>query len=68
MQESLPINFNCQSEMQLVYRSIVRGIRWIAVGVWTPTRWVLEAMFTQHPADKYIEENRVKAMRFVGHF
>jgi hypothetical protein len=68
MQETLSISFNSHNEIQLAYRSIARGLRWIVLGVWKPIRWLLEAMFTPHPAEKYIEENRVKAIRLVGHF
>lgn len=68
MQEALPINLNNRSDVQLAYRSIARGLKWIIVGVWTPVRWLLEAMFTQHPADRILEENRLKAIRLVGHF
>ena len=67
MQEYLPIPYNPQPEILAIYRSMILGIRWIVVGVWTPIRWLLEAMFTPHPADQYIEETRVKAMRLVGH-
>ena len=68
MQEALSISFNSHNEIQLAYRSIARGLRWIVLRVWKPIRWLLEAMVTAHPAQNYIEENRVKAIRLVGHF
>lgn len=68
MQEALPINFSGSREVQLAYRNIARGLRWIVLGLWKPIRWLLEAIFTPHPGQQYIEENRLKAIRMVGHF
>ena len=67
MQEVLPFAINPAS-MRLDYRAIVRGLKWLVIGIWKPVRWSLEAMFTQSPQQEYIEQNRVKAIRLIGHF
>ena len=67
MQEALPFVVN-HANVRLEYRAIVRGFKWLVIGVWKPIRWLLEAMFTRTPEQEYIEQNRVKAMRLIGHF
>ena len=67
MQEVLPFTVN-HANMRFDYRVIGRGLKWLFIGVWKPVRWLLEAMFTQSPQQEYIEQNRVKAMRLIGHF
>ena len=66
MQEAIPVNFT--NEMPEIYRAIGRRLKWILVTIWNPIRWLLDAMLTEHPAQKYIDEQRAKGMRFAGHF
>lgn len=68
MQEVLPVVVGHNFYPVPNFRKIGRGIIGILVTVWKPVRWLLEVMFTPHPGQQYIEENRVKAIRFVGHF
>ena len=68
MQEALPIGHRSPKEVHDLYRDVTHGLKWLAVGIWRPVRWLLEAMFSAHPAEKYLEENRLKAIRLVGHF
>lgn len=49
-------------------KMIAAKIKWVAGGVWKPIRWLLEAMFVQHPAQRYIEESRDRLIRLIGHF
>lgn len=67
MQEVLPFTIS-RASVGLDYRVIGRGLRWLVVGIWKPIRWLLEAMFTTSLQQEYIEQNRVKAMRLIGHF
>lgn len=67
MQEVLPFAVN-PANVRLEYRAIARGLKWMFIGIWKPIRWLLEAMFTVPPEQEYIEQNRVKAMRLIGHF
>lgn len=67
MQETLPFVVN-QTYVRLEYRAIVRCLKWFVIGVCKPIRWLLEAMFARPPEQEYIEQNRIKAMRLIGHF
>ena len=68
MQEVLVIQRGAYPIILPAGRSIVSGIKWIIIGVWKPIRWLLEAMFVPHPIQRRIEENRVRAIRMLGHF
>jgi hypothetical protein len=68
MQEILPIVIQGRPFVYPEIKSLAKTIKVVVIAIWKPIRWVLEAIFTQHPSQQYIEENRVRAMRLIGHF
>lgn len=66
MQEVLPIVIRPTPYPDL--RLIGSGLKQFVLVIWTPVRWLLEALFTPPPGQRYIEEQRVRAMRITGHF
>jgi hypothetical protein len=67
MQEVLPLLVKEPLYQFPEFKAIVSGGRRIVSAIWSATCWVLEAMFVPHPAQKYIEEHRDRAMRMIGH-
>lgn len=67
MQEVLPVAVSHNFYPMPNFRKIGRLLIGVLVTIWMPVRWLLEVMFTPHPGQRYIEENRIKAIRFVGH-
>jgi hypothetical protein len=68
MQEILPIAAVAQPWQYPDLKVMVRGIKWILVGIWRPIRWLLEVIFTPPPGQEYIEESRNKVIRLIGHY
>ena len=68
MQEILPFAIQDRTNLYPEAKAVAKAVKLGIVVVWTPIRWLLEAMFTAPPEQEYIEQNRVKAMRLIGHF
>ena len=68
MQEVLPFVMGGRPYQYPDLKIIVSGMKWLLAGTWKLIRWLLEAMFTPPPGQKYIEESRNRAMRLIGHF
>lgn len=68
MQESKPFINDGRPYQNPDFKTVIAGTKWVMVAVWKPVHWVLEAIFVPPPGDEYIQENRIKAMRFMGSF
>ncbi|MGE3263106.1 MAG: hypothetical protein AB7K68_15095 [Bacteriovoracia bacterium] len=68
MQEILPFVVQNRPNLYLEVKAIARTVKVVIVAVWRPIGWLLTAIFTAPPEQEYIEQNRVKAMRLIGHF
>lgn len=68
MQEILPFVVHGRPIFYPEVKAVGKALRLVIIAIWKPIRWLLEAMFTTSPQQEYIEQNRVKAMRLIGHF
>ena len=68
MQEILPFMIQAKPHVYPEIKSLAKGVKLVVVAIWKPIRWILEAIFTPHPGQQYIEESRNRAMRLIGHF
>lgn len=68
MQEVLSFVMEGRPHQYPEIKTVVKGLKWLLVGVWRPMRWLLVAIFTPPPGHEYIEESRNKAIRLIGHF
>jgi hypothetical protein len=68
MQEILPFVIQGRSNLYPDVKAVGNAVKTVMIAIWKPIRWLLEAMFTRSPQQEYIEQNRVKAMRLIGHF
>ncbi len=68
MQEILPFAIQARPNLYPEVKAVGKAVKLVIVAIWKPIRWLLEAIFTAPPEQEYIEQNRVKAMRLIGHF
>lgn len=68
MQEILPFVVQARPNLYPEVKAIGKAVKKVIVAVCKPIGWLLTAIFTAPPEQEYIEQNRVKAMRLIGHF
>lgn len=66
MQEILPLTIQPTPYPDI--RAVGRGVKQLFVTIWKSIGWMLEVLFTPPPGQRYIEEQRLRAMRLTGHF
>jgi len=68
MQEILPFVVQTRPNLYPELKAIGKAVKAAILAILKPLGWLLAVIFTAPPEQEYIEQNRVKAMRLIGHF